>query len=108
MNIADSNEAIEKLINDNEMVLAYFGSENCSVCSAVKPKVEEVLKNYPKIKSVEVDVEKSVRAAAAYNVFTIPVVLVFIDGKETIREARHISIQDIDHKVARYYSMLFE
>lgn len=107
MNTADSNEAIEKLVNDNEMVLVYFGSENCSVCSAMKPKVEEILKDYPKITSVEVDVERSIRAAALYSVFTIPVILVFIEGKESIREARHISIQDIDYKIARYYNMLF-
>ena len=104
----DSNEAIEKLIKDNEMLLVYFGSESCGVCSALKPKVEEILKSYPRVKSVEIDVDKSVRAAAAYNVFTIPVILVFINGKESIREARHISIQDMDHRIARYYNMLFK
>jgi thioredoxin-like negative regulator of GroEL len=107
MNMAGYNEFIEKLINENEMVLVYFGSETCSVCCAVKPKVEEILKDYPKIKSLQVDVEKSLQVAAEYNIFTIPAILVFIEGKEIIREARHISMQDIDNKIKRYYSMLF-
>jgi hypothetical protein len=29
-------------------------------------------------------------------------------GKETIREAGHISMQDINNKIERYYNMLFK
>lgn len=108
MNVVDSNLAIEKLVEDNEMVLVYFGSKGCGVCNVMKPKVEEILEGFPKIKAVEVDVEKSMKAAAAYNVFTIPVVLLFAQGKETMREARHISIPDIRDKIERYYNMIFE
>lgn len=108
MNLINTNESINKIINENEIVLIYFGSESCNVCKALKPKAEEILKGYPRIKSIEVDVEKSLSAASAYNVFTIPAILVFIDGKETIREARYISIQEIDNKISRYYNLLFE
>lgn len=108
MNEVDSNEAINRMINNDEMLLAYFGSESCNVCLAMKPKVEEILKSYPEIKSVEVNVEKTVEVAAAYNVFTIPAILVFINGKETIREARYISIQELNDKISRYYNLIFE
>jgi thioredoxin-like negative regulator of GroEL len=108
MNIVNSNEAIEELINNNQIVLVYFGSNTCNVCTALKPKVEELIKDYPQIKSAQVDVEKSLTVSAAYNIFTIPVILVFIEGKEIIREARHISMQDISRKIERYYNMLFE
>jgi thioredoxin-like negative regulator of GroEL len=96
------------LINNNQIVLVYFGSNTCNVCTALKPKVEELIKDYPQIKSAQVDVEKSLTVSAAYNIFTIPVILVFIEGKEIIREARHISMQDISRKIERYYNMLFE
>jgi thiol-disulfide isomerase/thioredoxin len=108
MNMVDSNVVIEKLINNNEMVLIYFGSESCGVCGVMKPKVEEILKNYPSIKNIEVNVEKSKKIAALYNIFTIPGILVYIEGKEIIREVRHISLQDINSKIERYYNMLFE
>lgn len=107
MYMVSSNEVIENLINNNVMTLVYFGSETCSVCRAVKPKVEEILKEYLNIESVQVDVEKSLQVAAAYNTFTIPVILVFIEGKEIIREARNFSIQDINKRIERYYNMLF-
>jgi thioredoxin-like negative regulator of GroEL len=108
MDMINSNEIIEELITNNEMVLVYFGGDNCGVCTAMKPKIQGLLKHYPKIKSAQVDVEKSVALAAAYNIFTIPVILLFIEGKELIREARHISLQDINTKIERYYNMFFE
>jgi len=106
--IANSNEMIEDLINKNDMALVYFGSKTCGVCIAMKPKVEEILKNYPKIKSVEVDVEESLKVSASYNIFTIPAILLFVEGKETIREARYISIQDLEGKISRYYDLMFK
>jgi len=99
---------IEELINKNDMVLVYFGSKTCGVCIAMKPKVEEILKKYGEIKSIQVDVEKSLELSAAYNIFTIPAILVFVEGKETIREARYISMQDIEGKISRYYDFIFD
>lgn len=107
MNLMDKNESINKIINEKEMVLIYFSSKSCSVCKAMKPKIEEILKNYPKIISLEVNVENTPKVTAVYNVFTIPGILVFVKGKETIREARYISIQEVNNKISRYYNLLF-
>ncbi len=99
---------IRELIENNEMLLIYFGSNSCNVCVAIKPKIDELLKKYPKIKSIQVDVENSVEISAQFNIFTIPAILVFINGKETIREARFISIENLSNKIYRYYGLLFE
>lgn len=107
MKLLNSVDSVKQLIHENDMVLIYFGGKSCNVCSAVKPKIIEILKNFPKIKSAQVDVEESISTAAEFNVFTIPVVLMFIEGKEIIREARHLSIEDINNKIERYYGLLF-
>jgi thioredoxin-like negative regulator of GroEL len=107
MTALNEKENVENLITDNEMVLLYFGSESCNVCNSLKPKVRELLKSFPKIKSVEIDVEKQMALSAQYNIFTIPAVILFIEGKEIIREARHISIEDISKKIERYYELFY-
>jgi len=107
MKIVDSKEAIDRLIDENDMVLIYFGSDTCSVCVDMKPKVEKILERYPKIKAVEVEIDKSVKLSTNYNIFTIPAILLFIDGKESIREARHISMEDLGQKINRYYNLFF-
>lgn len=66
-----------------------------------------LLENYPGVEFIYVDVDKSHNVAVHYNIFTIPGILLYVDGKETIREARHISIGDFDSKINRYYNMLF-
>lgn len=107
MDELSEKEIIENTIKDSEMILIYFGNKSCNVCNVIKPKIEELLKEYPKIKSCQVDIEKSIEASIAYNIFTIPAILLFVEGKETIREARYISIQDINDKIQRYYNLLY-
>lgn len=107
MKTLDSMELIEEEIRKNDMVVVYFGSENCSVCVDLKPKVKGLLERYPKIHSIYVDMEKSHKIGISYNFFTMPGLLLFIEGKETLREARHISIDDLDMKISRYYDMIF-
>lgn len=107
MNLLTSKETIKELINNNKMLLLYFSNNTCGVCHVLKPKVEKLLKNYPEIKSYQIDLEKSLEIAAEYSIFTIPAILVFIEGKEIIREARFISIQDMESKINRCYNMVF-
>ena len=107
MDFIDSSEELRNFIDNNNMTIVYFGSSTCGVCGALKPKIEELLIKYPKIKAVQVDVEKSQKIAATYYIFTIPGILLFIDGKEAIREARFISIQDLENKISRYYNLYY-
>ena len=107
MEIINSDEKLDKLIIEEEMLLVYFGNESCSICVDMKPKVEKMLEKYPKIKSVEIKIEDNLKITRKHNIFTIPGILMFIDGKETIREARYISIEDMDNRIFRYYNMFY-
>jgi thiol-disulfide isomerase/thioredoxin len=106
MELIYSMARIQELIENNEMLLLYFGSNNCNVCVAIKPKIEKLIKEYNKINCVQVDIDKSVEIAAQYNIFSIPAILLFIRGKETIREVRFISIEILSDKIARYHDIL--
>lgn len=101
------NKSIESLIKENEIVLIYFGNKTCDVCNVLKPKVEKMLNNYPKIESIEVDVDKNLEISSQFNIFTIPAILVFIEGKENIREARYLSMKDFENKIKRYYELFY-
>lgn len=107
MDIIDSIEKIEKLIKENEMVLIYFGDKSWSVVKDLKPKVLAMLEEYPKVKKIYVDGDASPNTAAHFNIFAYPAILVYVDGKESIREAKHISLVEIEGRIARYYNLLF-
>lgn len=107
MNLFNKHEAIETIIMDNKMALLYFGNDTCGVCKVMKPKLENLLLDYPNIKSAHIEVDKSLDISASYSIFTLPAILVFIEGKEIIRGVRHISLIELESKNNRYYGMLF-
>ncbi len=96
------------LKEDHEMVLVYFGSPICSVCQDMRPKVEQMIGNYPLIKTVKVEMQESPEVSAANGIFTAPAVILFIQGKETIREAGIISLIKLEEKIGRYYKLFHE
>lgn len=90
-------------------VLAYFSTDDCSVCKVLKPKVEEMAKEeFPNMYLAFVKLEALPEIAARISVFTVPVIVVFFNGRETIRKSRSIGITQLQHEIARYYSMLFD
>ncbi|MFD1293501.1 thioredoxin family protein [Lutibacter holmesii] len=102
-------EEIQNLIAANPAVLVYFNTQSCSVGEAFLPKVEElVLSSFPKIKMFTVDLNTSPEIAAFFNAFVEPTILVFYDGKETVRKSRNIGVYELKEAVERPYKLIFE
>lgn len=101
-------EYIEDLIEKEDMLLLYFGSDSCSVCVDLKPKVESILEKYKEIKCVYIDMNDNLKLSREYNIFTMPAILLYVDGKEVIREARYLSVYELEDKIDRYYGLLYE
>ncbi|WP_029452824.1 thioredoxin family protein [Clostridium algidicarnis] len=97
----NSLEEIEEFIKNNDFSFLYFGDETCGVCMALLPKISKVLKEYPNIKAAYIEIDDVKLAMERYSIFTIPVVLLYVEEKETIREARFISVNDVEEKVKR-------
>lgn len=107
MEIITSYDELTYLIENNDMVMIYFGSEGCGVCKSMKPKVKSMIERFPNIKAVMVEADKNLKIAAKFNVFTIPVILLYIQGKETIREVRIISLDNLEQKISRYCQIFY-
>jgi thioredoxin-like negative regulator of GroEL len=107
MEIITSYDKLTHLIENNDMLMIYFGSETCSVCKSMMPKVNNMIKQFPNIKAVMVEADKNLKISARFNVFTVPVILLFIQGKETIREVRIISLDNLEQKISRYCQIFY-
>ncbi len=84
----------------------YLYGTNCSVCHALLPQVEAVLADYPQIDSEKLNVHEVPEAAGEYSVFTIPVLLLYVDGKEYIREARFVNIESFRSSIDRIIKLM--
>jgi thioredoxin-like negative regulator of GroEL len=94
----------EKMVEDNELVLAYISQPQCSVCVSLLPKVENLMVGYPKIKLVYIDARAVPSAAGQLSVFTIPTVLMFVQGKEYFRLVRTFGITEIEERIEKIYA----
>ena len=99
---------IQSLISDKTIVLLYFYNDNCAPCKVLRPKVQEmVIEDFPNIKFQLINAEQYPATSAEYGVFASPTLLIFIEGKEYIRESKNISVSELHDKIERYYNMVF-
>jgi thioredoxin-like negative regulator of GroEL len=103
----NSIEDIKKVIDENMMVLAYFTTTDCNVCKDLFPKIEKMLENYPEIIGLRAEADVNRALVGAYSIFTVPSVVLFVDGKETIRRARAFSVEELESAMMRYYDMVY-
>ena len=101
-------DEFNEFIKSNTAALVYFSTPGCNVCKVLKPKTLEFInENFPQIKSAYVDCEKGKELAAQNNVFTVPVIVIYFEGKEFIRKARNINFSDLFRDLDRAYNLLF-
>ena len=99
----------EQLLNDTPLVLAYFSGENCSVCKSLKPKIEMLVEQqFPSVRFLEIKTDQNPELCASMNVFSVPVVTFFVEGKEYIREARNISTAELANKMHKIVGLFEE
>lgn len=100
-------EEIEQTIKENLAVMVYFSAPTCNVCHALKPKLLEAIDtNFKEFEIVSVDTSVSQDIAAHFSVFTIPTVLVFLDGREFLRKSRHMSVDEVIREIKRPYEIM--
>lgn len=101
MKFVHSLEEIHTTINENKLTLLYISKQNCSVCHALLPQVEELLEDYPVIASILADAGEIPKVAGEYSIFTVPAILVFVEGKEMIRKARFVPIGELQEQLKK-------
>src|SRR5699024_12168907 len=78
---------IDQFIEQNQLSFIYISRPGCSVCHGLLPQVQSLMEKYPKIQLGHVDAEEVEAIAGRFSIFTVPVLLLFVDGKEYVREA---------------------
>jgi thioredoxin-like negative regulator of GroEL len=103
-----SNQEFELILAENEAVLAYFSTENCSVCKVLKPKLSDMItESFPLLRMAFIESDKLPELAAQNRVFAAPTILVFFAGRETIRKSRAFGLDELYADIQRPYTLLF-
>jgi len=102
-------EELQTTIKEEVGILLYFSGENCNVCHALRPKFKEVFdKEFPQLKQIYLDAEENAEIPAHFQVFSVPTMIVFMDGREFAREGRSVSLHQLTEQLKRPYGMMTE
>lgn len=96
-------EMVMDFIQKNRLSFLYISRPNCSVCHGLLPQVQQLMVKYPEIKLGHISADKVMEVAGHFFVFTVPVLLLFVDGKEYVREARIVHMDLFDEKIKKIY-----
>lgn len=95
-------------ISNHKAICFYLSTPECSVCKVLKPKALEMIgKNFPEITFCYVDLNEAKEISGQLSVFSVPTILVYFEGKETIRVSRNVHLEELREQIERYYKMVF-
>ena len=104
-----SLEELQNTIRTEVGVLVYFSGENCNVCHALRPKFKELFDaEFPQLKQIYLDAHDNPEISAHFQVFSVPTMMVFMDGREFVREGRSVSLYQLKDRLMRPYQMMTE
>ncbi|GLB59159.1 thioredoxin [Cytobacillus sp. NCCP-133] len=66
------------------------------------------MKDYPRIEARLVNAGMVTEIAGFLMVFTVPVIALYLDGKEVLREARFIPVEKLREDLKRIYEGVFD
>ncbi|MDZ5710854.1 thioredoxin family protein [Jeotgalibacillus haloalkalitolerans] len=88
-----SDEELDHMMNQ-PLSVVYISRNGCSVCHALLPKIQQVMETYPGVEFGHITADDYEEVAGKLSIFTVPVVLIFSEGKELLRDARFIRIDE--------------
>ncbi len=110
-----TTESFEQTITDNEIVLVDFWASWCGPCRAFAPTFEAAAAANPDIVFAKVDTEAQQQLAAAFDIRSIPTLMVFRDEvilyaqpgalpaamlDDLIAKVREVDMDDVKRQIA--------
>ena len=90
-------------------VLLYFSNSSCSVCEPLYDKLELLIgDHFPNLQIKKINVEEKPELRTEYGVFSSPIIILLLDGKEYLRSGGNVSIAEIKQKIQRLYELKFD
>jgi len=98
---------VKQHIDKDQPFAVLIGSETCSVCASIRPRLEDAFKaEYPLIPFYYLKLENIGTLAAEWMVFSVPAFLLFEGKKELIRNVGVFSLQELFRQLSRFYPYL--
>lgn len=89
-----------KILEENNVVVAKFEADWCMPCKAMKPIIESVTNQFDgKAKVLSIDVEEEPDLATKYKIRNIPTILYFKNGELKDKSVGAMSESDLINRI---------
>lgn len=103
-----SFENFLEITKSNRAVCFYLSTPECTVCKVLKPKIIDMLENdFSEIIFCYVDLSIAKELSGQISIFSVPTILIYFEGKETIRASRNVHLDELREQIDRYYKIFF-
>jgi len=101
--------SLDQAIETSPALLVYLTGPDCAVCAALRPRVAALIAcRFPRMRGLSLDCSTWPAVAARHQVFTVPTVLGFFNGREWVRKSRRLALTELEAALARPYHLLFD
>ncbi|GAE94987.1 thioredoxin [Gracilibacillus boraciitolerans JCM 21714] len=102
-----SIKEIDQFIEANQLSFLYIAKNNCSVCHSLLPQIEKIMNNYINIATGYILIDDLPSIAGCLSIFSAPVLILFVEGKEYLREARIVHLDHFQDKLDKIYANFY-
>lgn len=96
-------ETFSEIINGDVPVLVDFTAVWCGPCKMMKPVLEELhQRKGDKLRIIKVDIDQSPAAAQAFNVQSVPTLLLFQKGKQLWRQSGVLQASSLERIIDQH------
>jgi thioredoxin 1 len=103
MNSSNKKETFAEILNGDTPVLVDFTATWCGPCKMMKPVLEDLHRRKGgTLRIIKVDIDQSPAAANAFNVQSVPTLLLFQKGKQLWRQSGALSVNQLEQIISKY------
>lgn len=96
---------LEQLLQTQPIVLLQFTSAQCAPCTAIRQRIHAWGQEKSGLCAYAVPIEDFPTLCGQLGIFTVPTLLVYVEGKLTLRESGYFSLDDLLRRVDRYLDL---
>lgn len=101
MNTLTTPEEINNFIKDQALGVIVFSTRGCVVCRPLKEKINHIVSSLESVEVSDVFIEDIPSAQGDFGVYTAPIVLVFVEGKESKRYSAAMDLLEFERYLHR-------